>query len=420
MQFSVWRLCLAIISRLFAMLLAVVCVSWLVTACTTSIAKLPRIAPVDFSEYQQHAFSRVLDRREFQTLDRQSELVWNAPAEWRPGAFDKGTRPQRGILLVHGLGDSPWSFHDLAPALAEKGYLVRTVLLPGHGTRPADLLDVDVDDWRMSVHEQAAGLKQDVDGDVYLGGFSTGANLVLEVAYAEPSVAGLLLFSPGFRSDLAPLDGMAPLIARVRPWFMEPGEGVPSQNAVRYINTPLNGFAQYYYSSRIAQRLLGSRPYDKPVFLAVAEHDSVLDTGFLRETFSRRFSHPASRMIWYGNSGSLDGTDPRVLHREDHLPEWRISQFSHMGLLFAPDNPLYGQTGSLRLCLNSMDGEATRTCEKSDAVWYSAWGYHEEGKAHARLTFNPYFDWQISVVEQVLQAGKTNPGNSNIALNDDR
>jgi hypothetical protein len=35
-------------------------------------------------------------------------------------------------------------------------------------------------------------------------------------------------------------------------------------------------------------------------------------------------------------------------------------------------------------------------------VWYSDWGYREPGKMHARLTFNPYFNWQLGVIDEVL------------------
>lgn len=35
-------------------------------------------------------------------------------------------------------------------------------------------------------------------------------------------------------------------------------------------------------------------------------------------------------------------------------------------------------------------------------VWYSDWDYREDGKVHARLTFNPSFDWQASVMADVL------------------
>jgi len=35
-------------------------------------------------------------------------------------------------------------------------------------------------------------------------------------------------------------------------------------------------------------------------------------------------------------------------------------------------------------------------------VWYSDWGHREPGKAFARLTFNPYFEWQSGVMMEVL------------------
>src|SRR5476649_67099 len=111
--------------------------------------------------------------------DHAAELAWNAPREWRPTGVPKG-----GILLVHGLGDSPWSFHDVGAKLAEQGFLVRTVLLPGHGTQPADMLDVTLEQWQQVVREQAAILSREVP-KVYLGGFSTGANLVLDYAYGH-------------------------------------------------------------------------------------------------------------------------------------------------------------------------------------------------------------------------------------------
>jgi len=40
------------------------------------------------------------------------------------------------------------------------------------------------------------------------------------------------------------------------------------------------------------------------------------------------------------------------------------------------------------------------------AVWYSDWGYREAGKVHARLTYNPYFEWQAEVMAQVLEAAQ--------------
>lgn len=164
-----------------------------------------------------------------------------------------------------------------------------------------DMLTVTAEQWHRVVREQVLALQQDV-GQVYLGGFSTGANLVLEYAYAHPEIAGLALFSPGFKS--MPFDWLAPLAARLRPWLVTPDGPVPMQNTVRYLNVPTNGFAQFYRTSVAARRLLRDRPYDKPVFMVVAQHDSVLDTSYLLDVFQRRFTHPQSRLIWYGSKPS--------------------------------------------------------------------------------------------------------------------
>lgn len=385
-----------------ALLAALIASAWLLVACAAMHGSVDRTESVNFAEYQRSTDAQVRARRLFQTQDPEAEITWNGPGEWRPASAD-GAPASKGILLVHGLGDSPWSFHDLAHELVAQGFLVRTVLLPGHGTRPDDLVEVTFEQWRKVVQEQAAAMQRDVAGPVFLGGFSTGANLVLEVAYARPEIAGLVLFSPGFRASV-PLGWLAPVAARIRPWIVAPGNLAPAQNAVRYMVTPTNGFAQFYWSARAAQRLLRMRTYDKPVFMAVAQHDSVIDTAYLLDVFQRRFTNPNSRLVWYGTSPPGLTDLARVLVREDKLPDERISQFSHMGLLFSPSNPLYGARGSVRVCLNSLDKEATRACEQGAQVWYSDWGYREEGKIHARLTFNPYFEWQASVMSGVLAA----------------
>lgn len=124
------------------------------------------------------------------------------------------------------------------------------------------------------------------------------------------------------------------------------------------------------------------------------------------KTFQERFPHPASRMIWYGEPPS-DLTDiARVIVRPDRLPQERISQFSHMGILFNPQNPLYGRKGSIRICWNGQAEDAMKSCEGGHPVWFSDWGYQERGKIHARLTYNPYFEWQNAIMLTVLDAPK--------------
>ncbi len=87
--------------------------------------------------------------------DHEKELTYHTLFEIRPAG-----KTDKGILLIHGLGDSPWTYRDLATKLAEQGMLVRTVLLPGHGTKPADMIGVTSEDWNKAVQEQIDPVKE--------------------------------------------------------------------------------------------------------------------------------------------------------------------------------------------------------------------------------------------------------------------
>ena len=376
------------------------CMAFVLIAGCATAAKPPSmpLGQPSFNEYAFEARLWVEKNRAFQSGNWAIEAGWNSPHEWRPSG-----RINKGVLLVHGLGDSPWSFVDIGKFLADRGYLVRTVLLPGHGTKPEDLIDVDIADWRRLVKEQVALLRADV-GDVYLGGFSTGANLVLEYALDnDEAVSGLLLFSPALQSSMT-MDWVTPWLAKVRTWVIAPDAMSQQQTPVRYMNVPSNGFAQFYRTSAAVREKLSGKPYRKPALLVAAQHDSVVDVEFLRQTFTEKFPHPASRMIWYGVG---EPSDTRVLVRPDRLEALRISEFSHMSVLFSPTNPLYGREGSQRMCNNGQESDGLKQCEAGAEVWYSDWGYKEEGKVHARLTFNPYFEWQAEVMTGVIDGDES-------------
>ena len=138
-------------SLLLSSLLAVIA-SNVFASDTTTLDVMP-LGQSSFSAYQADVKAWVEAHRKYvsQTDDaRAFELVANLPKEYRPEKPDG-----RGILLVHGLGDSPWSFADIATSLAKEGILVRTVLLPGCGTKPADMMASTSDDWQRVVKEQA-------------------------------------------------------------------------------------------------------------------------------------------------------------------------------------------------------------------------------------------------------------------------
>ncbi|RBP67750.1 hypothetical protein [Brenneria salicis] len=116
------------------------------------------------------------------------------------------------------------------------------------------------------------------------------------------------------------------------------------------------------------------------------------------------FTNSRSRLIWYGNPPA-DTASSRVLIRSDRLPEWRISQFSPMSILFSPENETYGPAGVVVICANGQTSNSPQQCQDRRSLWYSDWGYQEEGKIHICLTFNPYFDWQTQIMNEVLAEG---------------
>lgn len=361
----------------------------------------PSTGYTGFQTYAQASQDWVKRNRNFQTDNTSSELKWNSPYELRPS-----TPTNKAFLLIHGLGDSPWSFTDISKELVRNGYAVRTVLLSGHGTKPEDLVGVSLEDWQGIVREQVQILHNDFS-EVYIGGFSTGANLALEYAVNDPEIQGLLLFSPAFRSNEY-LDWVTPWLAHFRTWLRKPDE-TSVQSPFRYHNVPTNGFAQFYRSSAAVRKAIKNRKYNRPSVLILTEHDSVLDVGYIKKVFNHNFSNAASRLIWYGRSEPSKGTSSRVLTRTDYLPQERISQFSHMGILFSPQNRLYGKNGSIRICRNGQTEEETAVCNSGGEVWFSDWGYREDGKVHARLTYNPYFDWQMSIIKDVLDEAERQP-----------
>ena len=109
--------------------------------------------------------------------------------------------PVGGVLLLHGLTDSPYTFRALAQALAQENHWVLGLRLPGHGTAPSGLLTVTWEDMAAAVEAAMAHLASRVGGaPLHIVGYSTGAPLalhhVLDLPEGAPRPASLVLVSP--------------------------------------------------------------------------------------------------------------------------------------------------------------------------------------------------------------------------------
>lgn len=176
------------------------------------------------------------------------------------------THPRVGVLLLHGLTDSPWSLRGLGERLHARGAHVVGLRLPGHGTVPAALRDATWQDWASAVRLAARHLREQVGPDVplYAIGYSTGGALAVEYALARmqgeelPRLDGLVLISAAI--------GVDPL-AKLAPWLMRlsrlPGladlawmDVRPEYDPHKYNSFPLNaGLQVYQLTQQIATRL---------------------------------------------------------------------------------------------------------------------------------------------------------------------
>ncbi len=336
-----------------------------------------------FADYLAVTGQWLSENRGFISDAHETEIAMNMPFE----AGNKETA-DKAILLVHGLSDSPYSFSDIAISLQKQGFYVQTLLLPGHGSKPQDLMLPSYFDWQGIVDHYADLLKQDFE-QVWLGGYSTGANLVTIHTIQNTGVDGLMLFSPGFQSNVPVIEKFA----RVVSVFVD-GYEREETNLAKYSSASMNGAIAYSDSAAMVRELLEDNTVTVPTLIAISEYDSAVDSSFVKSAYLKHFNNPKNKLVWYGNSDTSHNPDKRhnsVQALSMQLDEARISTGSHMSTLYAPDNPYYGAAGEFRKCSIKFKKQTPSRCNNKEEIWYAAWGYKEEGKRHGKLTWNPYY-----------------------------
>ncbi len=336
---------------------------------------------------------------------RERQIAWRMPFETEPGA-DCDRDDTAGLLLVHGLADTPTIFRGLAERLSARCVRVRALLLPGHGTRPGDLVAAESEQWLSHVREHAAALADRVDR-LYLGGHSIGGALATQVALERGDVSGLVVFAPawGLRGF-----GLAMWAATLAEPFIDFVELEPEHNPVKYETLATNvGDEVRETVARTRDALSAAGTIDLPTVVVATAADSVIDLDVLQRTFRQRLVSPRSRMILY-----RDARDPlppwwqpeRMSAFDAYLPDERILELSHQSLPVSPQHPLYGRAGPLRHCLEP-NGLSREACLQRDpgTIWYGAYRGPDErdpARTTARLTWNPHFDALVGTVAPLM------------------
>jgi carboxylesterase len=108
-----------------------------------------------------------------------------------------------GVLLCHGFTATTTEVRLLAQSLHVHGYTVAAPLLPGHGTSPEDCNRHTWQDWYATLEATYRKLSSSCH-KVVIGGESTGALLILRLAYDHPEAAAILCYAPVMRLLLSP------------------------------------------------------------------------------------------------------------------------------------------------------------------------------------------------------------------------
>lgn len=325
----------------------------------------------------------------------------NAPFESLPsGDFERGQdKPyKRGVLLTHGLSDSPYHMHHLAAFFQRNGFRVMAVLLPGHGTQPGDLLDVSWKDWAKTVAYGVDRLSEEVE-EIYLAGFSAGAALSLHHAALDKRVRGLFLFSPALeitsRAKWARLHKLYSWMNPRAAWVSV----MPDQDIYKYESFCKNAAAQMYALTKA----LPQNDIPIPVFIAASADDATVHSSATLR-FIQRAQHPASALVWYSTKQM---TQRKVEWVDSAIPERKILSSAHTAVVMPPEDEHYGAEGEYKNCLHYHGSEEERyvMCLKAKQD-VSLGEVNERNLQHGllrRLTFNPHFDKMETSMQRFLK-----------------
>jgi esterase/lipase len=339
------------------------------------------------------------DQKPFLGLYNIDEVTdMRAPFELLPASHCEDEDYQPGILMVHGLTDSPYLLRAVANALKFRFpcALIRALLTPGHGTVPGDLLTVSADDWRDAFDFGVNSFAGENLDEVMALGYSNGSALILDYLNRNPDqeiLSKMLLVSPGLQStnDNAVWAGA---LRHVWPWLYERRD----EDAVKYESFPTRAAAEFYRLTADVLAQTASSP-EIPALVLTSADDTTTRSDRVQEYYCQWLNSGSSYLYWFSarNDESLpcDNSEVITVPPENE----RFVSYSHVALLIPPGDAHYGVAGNYPVCGAYVDNNARyQQCMSDEASTVygetslmDAEGLYQ-GKLVRRASFNPRFD----------------------------
>jgi carboxylesterase len=237
---------------------------------------------------------------------------WEAGVQRDPDGVRRGCREysvgagDAAILLLHGFADAPALYQRMAPALAEKGFACRVMRLPHFAMPHQDYCRTNAAQWREAVGAELRELRRR-HARVFVVAHSLGAAVVLDYLADDPTAAdAVVLLAP----LLAVSSRRSPLLSpHAWHWLFDHSmiftdrigmlhaADVKDEQALplikndrfvpRVVFREMMGLIERNRNRAAAIRL--------PLFMALAEHDEVVDNA-AAERFYQTCTSSARRL----------------------------------------------------------------------------------------------------------------------------
>ena len=271
----------------------------------------------------------------------------------------------KAVLLIHGFLASPYIMRSIGAFMANQGYLVRAILLPGHGTEFNQLRKVKSQDWLEVCRYGIRSIQTECEiEDISIIGFSMGAILALLMSF-EFKISALGLLAPCF--EITSLSRIFPTLCRLKldkilpDLFCTQSEPI---NYGSYMRFPMCAVVELQKIINLYYKKARKQKTWPLIFGAVSMNDHTIKT----EAVIEEFKHfPA------------DTSCLEVYSSKDFKNNPRILTLSHVAIPVSPNDPYFGENGSYY-------GALPADMQFGEPTW------RDKGKAIKRLTYHPDFD----------------------------
>jgi len=368
-----------------------------------------------FQQMEQQVLDRITPADRV-ALNRYHRGSLTDPARWdinwnRTFEMD-AARPAAGVLLLHGMSDSPYSLRALGQRLNAKGAWVLGLRLPGHGTVPSGLVRLKWEDMAAAVRLAVRHISDRVgDKPVFLVGYSTGAALAVGYALDQfndgtlPPVEKMVLISPAM--GVSRLAALSVWQARLGRWLglekLAWNSILPEYNTYKYSSFAINAGDQVHRLAANIRTGLNAAHKSEALsrFPPVLTFQSVVDATVSASAVFTGLYHyldsPDNELVVFdinrqtGVSGLL-GTDP--LSRIQDLRKAADSNYAFS--LLTNEDP-----ASRRVVVHSSDGDAP---DPSDEPLPWLWPKGVHSLSHIALPF-PADDPLYGVADSPVKTG---------------